>query len=116
MRSQDQLAEWLKDRLRAASMEPRELASKLGLNRSSVSRWLAGRSRPSPASLRLLAAEFSESVAILYRLAGYPADLGGLSELTSAELELIANYRRLSPEGQSMLKEAARAGTKIHPS
>ena len=91
-------------------MQPQELANKLRLNRSSVSRWLAGKSRPSAASLRLLAEAMGESVAVLYRLAGYPADLGGLAELTADELELIADYRRLSPEQKRMLQAAARAG------
>ncbi|HWO72103.1 MAG TPA: helix-turn-helix transcriptional regulator [Dehalococcoidia bacterium] len=110
MTSSEAFAAWLRARLSALSLEPNELARRLRLNRSSVSRWLLGRSRPSPANLRMLAEALDEPLAVLYRLAGYPADLGELSELTADEVELIANYRRLSPEQKRMLQAAARAG------
>ena len=110
MSTPDPFAAWLQERLRVLSMDHRELSARVGLNRSSVSRWVSGRSRPSPASLRLLAEALGETIAVLYRLADYPADLGELAQLSPDELELVVNYRKLSPEQKRMLQAAARAG------
>lgn len=110
MTASESFAAWLREGLSARSIDHQQLARRLGLNRSSVSRWLSGRSRPSPANLRLLAETLDERLEVLYRLAGYPADLGELSALTADELELISNYRRLSAEQKRMLQAAARAG------
>jgi len=110
MSTPDPFAAWLQERLRALSIDHRELSARVGLNRSSVSRWVSGRSRPSPGSLRLLAEALGETVAVLYRLADYPADLGELAQLSPDELELVVTYRKLSPEQKRMLLAAARAG------
>lgn len=110
MTGANRFAEWLRNRLKTLLIEPSDLAGRVGVNRSTIARWLAGKSRPSPDGLRALAETLNDPIGVLYEVAGYPADLGQLAGLDRDELELIANYRHLTPAQQRMLLAAARAG------
>lgn len=109
MNASGTFAAWLQDRIRTLPLETVELARLLGVNRSTVSRWLSGRSRPSAENLPLLAEAVGETMTVLYRLAGYPVNLGEFGDLTLDEMELIANYRKLAPEQKRVVQAAARA-------
>lgn len=104
------LARWLEDALSGRSLTCSQLASRLGLNVSTVSRWLAGASRPSPGSLRALNDAFDEDIAILYRLAGYQGDDSHPLQLSEEELLLLSYFRKLTPDQKRIVLAGARVG------
>jgi transcriptional regulator with XRE-family HTH domain len=103
-------ASWLRLQLNRQGLNAKDLSARLGVDRSTLGRWLAGTSRPSADNLRVLSELLGEPLAILYGLTGYPTDIGALATLSVDELELISNFRKLSPGQQRMIQAAARAG------
>src|SRR5687767_6138590 len=97
------LADWLQVTLIRSGIGPSHLARQLNIHPSTVTRWLAGETRPRVGIIPQLAELFSEDAGLLYILAGYPSSVGGQSNLTAEEAELLSYFRRLSTEQRSIV-------------
>jgi transcriptional regulator with XRE-family HTH domain len=104
------LADWLQLRLVRTGTSPSQLARRLTVHPSTVTRWLAGDTRPRVATVSQLAELFSEDPGLLYVLAGYPTSVGTPAHLAPEEAELLTYFRRLSSEQRSIVLAAARGG------
>ena len=104
------LADWLKVKLSQSGISSSNLARRLEVHPSTVSRWLARETKPNFGALPKLAEIFAEDPGLLYTLAGYPQSIGLPVDLTAEEAELLAHFRRLSPEQRSIVMAAAKGG------
>jgi transcriptional regulator with XRE-family HTH domain len=103
-------ANWLEKSLTDRRLRPTALARLLEVDPSTVARWLSGQTKPHFATLPRLAAVLGVDPALVYAVAGHPADLGTSQGLTPEEIELLAYFRRLSDEQKRIVLAAARGG------
>jgi transcriptional regulator with XRE-family HTH domain len=109
-RLREPFAAWLGRALAEKGIRRPALAELLGVDPSTVARWLAGETRPRLRTVRRLAAALGFEVRLVCKLAGYTANPAGTEELSAQELELLAFFRRLSQPQKRIVLAAARGG------
>ena len=90
----------LKDFRKKAGLTQSDLASKLNLSKSNISKYESGEIQPSLQTLAKLSDIFETSVDYLLE---NDKEIPTVNQLSSAEQQLIDNYRCLNAEGQEKL-------------
>jgi transcriptional regulator with XRE-family HTH domain len=76
--------DWLRPLLLAKDMRQGQLARRIGVAESTVSRWLSGRNVPEPEQCAAIADVLAIPLTDVLRAAGHPVPDGGQAEIPSA--------------------------------